>query len=74
MRSEGSNCEKDVIIRREFRSINDFILQNWGHVLTPFLDTYQDNEAWIGRWKSGDWSTRKLSKAYNTDDKAAGYN
>jgi len=27
------------------------------------------NEAWIGRWKSGDWSTRKLSMAYNTDDK-----
>ena len=25
---------------REFRSINDFILRNWGHVLTPFLDTY----------------------------------
>jgi len=24
---------------REFQSINDFILRNWGHVLTLFLDT-----------------------------------
>jgi len=28
--SKGNNCEKGVIIRREFWSINDFILQNWG--------------------------------------------
>jgi len=28
--SEGNNYEKGVIIRREFWSINDFILQNWG--------------------------------------------
>jgi len=27
--SEGNNCEKGIIIRREFWSINDFILQNW---------------------------------------------
>jgi len=32
------------------------------------------NEAWIGRWKSGDWSIRKLPMAYNTNNKAAGYN
>jgi len=27
--SERDNCEKGVIIRREFQSINDFILWNW---------------------------------------------
>jgi len=27
--SEGNNYENVVIIRREFRSINDFILRNW---------------------------------------------
>ena len=32
------------------------------------------SEAGIGRWKSGDWLTRKLPMAYNTDDKATGYN
>ena len=29
MLSEGNNCENGVIIRREFWSINSFILRNW---------------------------------------------
>ena len=36
---------------REFRSINSFILRNWGHVLTPFLGTcpgWQDKTAVCG--------------------------
>jgi len=31
------------------------------------------NEVWIGRWKSGNWSTRELPMAYDTDDEAAVY-
>jgi len=59
---------------REFWSINDFILRNWGHVLTPFLDTYLEiNEMKIGRRKSNEWLTRELPMGYNADDKAIGY-
>jgi len=73
--SEGNNCEKGIIIRREFRGINDFILQNWGACVDTIFGHVSGkiNEAWIGRLKSDDWSTRKLSMAYDTDDKATGY-
>ena len=30
-----------IVIWSKFRSINDFILQYWGHMLTPFFDTGQ---------------------------------
>ena len=34
---EENNYVNVIIIWSKFRSINDFILRNWGHVLTPFL-------------------------------------
>jgi len=54
---------------REFWSINDFILRNWGHVLTPFLDTYPGSvECRSARKGSSDWSAGELPMRVVADE------
>ena len=61
-----------IIICREFWSINNFTLQNWGACVDTVFGMGQVNEAWIGIWRSNDWPMRKLPMTYNTDDKTTG--
>ena len=59
---------------REFWSINDFILRNWGHVLTPFLDTCLGiGKVWIGRWINGNWSAEELPMRIVADEETIEY-
>jgi len=69
-----SDYEKVVIIWREFWSINDFILQNWG----AFVDTiFRHESGWSGRTdrqlrKCCVKPIRRLPIAGDADDRMTG--
>ena len=57
---------------RELQSINDFILRNWGHVLTPFLDMYPGSvECGSARKGDSNWYAGELPMRVVADEKIA---
>jgi len=68
---KGSNYEKGVIIRKEFWSINDFILQNW-EACVDIIFLYESKKTNRQSGRYGVESIRRLPMIDDADGRVIG--